>query len=61
MVPPEAAFRSLLAAAGVGEADTGKIPGDEAHPDPFRVTVAGRELKAKALNADGPVALSLCA
>jgi hypothetical protein len=47
------------AAAGVCEVDVGKIPGGEAHCDPFEVAVAGRELKADALDADCPVALAL--
>jgi len=48
-----------MATAGVGEVDVGQIPGGEAHRDPFEVTVAGRKLKADALNAEGAIALSL--
>ena len=48
-----------ITAAGVGEVDVRKIPGGEAHRDPFQVSVAGRKLKADALNAEGAIALSL--
>ena len=47
------------AAARIGEVDVGKIPGGEAHRDPLQMPVAGRKLKADALDADGAVALSL--
>ena len=47
------------AAAGVGEVDMGKIPGCQAHGDPFEMAVAGGKFKADAPEAEGTVALSL--
>jgi hypothetical protein len=47
--------------ARISKVDMREVPGGKAHADPVEVTIARRKLKADAFDAEGAIALALCA